>query len=245
MKEERYFYCPDASTSHQMPQEEADHALRVLRLGVGDAISLTDGRGTIYDARISETLKRQCFFEITGKQVQEKLWSGHLHIAVAPTKHADRMEWLAEKATEIGVDELSFLDCRFSERKVMKRERMERVVVSAVKQSHKANMPEIREMCSFEKFIKQYQSGRRYIAHCYEDAELAPNGKPFLMDALAGSVEDALVMIGPEGDFSVSEVRRAMEEGFEPISLGRSRLRTETAALVAVHIMNLNNRTKN
>lgn len=241
MKEERYFYCPDAATCNLMPQEEADHALRVLRLGVGDSIRLIDGKGSFYDACISEISKKRCYYQITEKQQQNPLWNGHLHIAVAPTKHADRMEWFAEKATEIGIDEFSFLDCQFSERKVLKRERMERVVISAVKQSHKTFMPLINEMCSFEHFIKTHNAGFRFIAHCYEDAELIPNGKPFLMDALNGSQNDVLVLVGPEGDFSVKEVKYAMEKGFQPISLGKSRLRTETAALVAVHIMNMNN----
>lgn len=242
MKEERFFYCPDAETTNVLPQAEADHAMRVLRLGVGDSIRLMDGKGNFYEATISEATKRECKYEITDKFPQESSWKGRLHLAVAPTKHSDRMEWLAEKATEIGVDVISFIDCQFSERKVMKCDRIERVVVSAVKQSHKAFMPEVREMCSFEKFIKNCNSGRRFIAHCYEEPELMPNGKPFLLDTLNDDAEEIVVMVGPEGDFSVKEVKMAIDAGFEPISLGRSRLRTETAALVAVHIMNINNR---
>ena len=158
---------------------------------------------------------------------------------MAPTKNMDRTEWFAEKATEIGVDEMTMLNCKYSERKVVKTERIEKILVSAVKQSRKAWMPRLNEMTSFKDFVSQNFRGQKYIAHCYDDADVGDE-KILLKDAIKGG-EDCLVMVGPEGDFSVDEVRLALEHGFKSVSLGRSRLRTETAALVAVHIMNLYN----
>ena len=146
----------------------------------------------------------------------------------------DRNEWFAEKATEIGFDELTFLNCRFSERKVIKNEWIEKILISAIKQSLKARLPKLNEMTDFNKFINQEFKGQKFIAHCYEGE------KPLLKDVLKAG-EDALVLIGPEGDFSEGEVEKAIERGFTPISLGKSRLRTETAALVACHTLNLLN----
>ena len=238
MKEVRYFYAPDLSGT--LPEEEARHIVRVLRMKEGDRINLMDGRGTFYLAEITLADNHHCLYKIIEEDKQERAWSGNIHLAVAPTKLNDRMEWLAEKATEIGWDRVSFLDCRFSERKTIKTERIEKIVQSAVKQSHKAWMPIVDEMQSFEKFIRQYglQPGaeddgvQRFICHCYEGE------KPRLKDVLVKG-RDAIVMIGPEGDFSIDEVQMAGEYGFMPVTLGKSRLRTETAALVAVHLMQL------
>lgn len=228
------FYTPDIRTSHELPEEEAAHALRVLRLQAGDEIMLTDGAGNFYHARISIAAHKRCLVDILEVQPQAPLWSGHLHIALAPTKNMDRIEWLAEKATEIGLDELTFLNCRFSERKVVKTERIAKIMVSAVKQSLKACLPRLNELTDFKAFIARPFGGQKFIAHCY------PGEKLPLKD-VARKGEDALVLIGPEGDFSEEEVRLALEAGFTPISLGPSRLRTETAALVACHILNLKN----
>jgi 16S rRNA (uracil1498-N3)-methyltransferase len=226
------FYTPDIAHSNELPAEEAAHALRVLRLKVGDELTLTDGMGCFYRAEIAVADNKHCLVNVLETLPQPALWKGHLHLALAPTKNMDRMEWLAEKATEIGFDELTFLNCRYSERRVIKLERIEKIVVSAVKQSLKARMPQLHELTDFDKFIRQPFSGQKCIAHCY------PGEKPLLKDILHPE-EDALVLIGPEGDFSEEEVALAIENGFQPISLGASRLRTETAALVAVHLMNL------
>ena len=226
------FYTPDIAHSNELPAEEAAHALRVLRLKAGDELTLTDGMGCFYRAEIAVADNKHCLVNVLETLPQPALWKGHLHLALAPTKNMDRMEWLAEKATEIGFDELTFLNCRYSERRVIKLERIEKIVVSAVKQSLKARMPQLHELTDFDKFIRQPFSGQKCIAHCY------PGEKPLLKDILHPE-EDALVLIGPEGDFSEEEVALAIENGFQPISLGASRLRTETAALVAVHIMNL------
>ena len=228
------FYTPDIDTCSELPEEEAGHCLRVLRLGVGDEVMLTDGKGFFYKAVISAATGKRCQVKVVEKIEQEKFWKGHLHLAMAPTKNMDRIEWFAEKATEIGFDELSFLNCRFSERKVIKTERIEKIVVSAMKQSLKARKPIVNEMTDFAKFMQRDFQGQKFIAHCYEGE------KPLLKEVLKPE-EDALVLIGPEGDFSPEEVQKAEALGFQPISLGKSRLRTETAALVAVHMMNLFN----
>lgn len=228
------FYTPDIDTCPELPEEEAGHCLRVLRLGVGDEVMLTDGKGFFYKAAISAATGKRCQVKVVEKIEQEKFWKGHLHLAMAPTKNMDRIEWFAEKATEIGFDELSFLNCRFSERKVIKTERIEKIVVSAMKQSLKARKPIVNEMTDFAKFMQRDFQGQKFIAHCYEGE------KPLLKEVLKPG-EDALVLIGPEGDFSPEEVQKAEALGFQPISLGKSRLRTETAALVAVHMMNLFN----
>lgn len=233
MKEIRFFYNPDPFGG-VLPDEEATHAVRVLRLSDGDEIYLMDGKGTFYKAEITEADKRHCFYRIVDTMPQPRQWKGHLHLAMAPTKNMDRIEWFAEKATEIGFDELTFLDCKFSERKVVKAERIERILVSAMKQSHKAELPLLNDMTPFETFVGEEHSRQRFICHCYDDS------LPLLSDMLVEG-DDATVMIGPEGDFSIDEVRMAEDVGFVSVGLGKSRLRTETAALVAVHLMHLKN----
>ncbi len=233
------FYTPDIDSTLELPQEEAAHCLRVLRLTSGDEITLTDGKGYFYDAKIATATGKRCLVQIESRKLCEKYWKGHLHLALGPTKNMDRMEWLAEKATEIGFDEMSFLNCRFSERKVLKTDRIDKILVSAMKQSLKPYKPVLNEMEGFNDFMKRMGivEGQKYIAHCY------PGEKALLKDVLkkCGDNESIVVLIGPEGDFSEEEVELAMANGFKPISLGKSRLRTETAALVAVHLMNLIN----
>lgn len=228
------FYTPDIATTSELPEEEAGHCLRVLRLSVGDEIMLTDGKGSFYKAVISVAGGKRCQVKILDTMPQPKGWNGWLHIAMAPTKNMDRTEWFAEKATEIGFDELSFLSCRYSERKIIKSERIEKILVSAIKQSLKGTKPILNEMMDFNRFISQEFKGQKFIAHCHEGE------KPLLKDELVLG-KDALVMIGPEGDFSEEEVAKAIAAGFRPVSLGKSRLRTETAALVACHTLNLLN----
>lgn len=228
------FYTPDIQNSNELPEEEAAHAIRVLRLQTGDEVMLTDGQGNFYRAEISTATNKRCLVRVLETIAQEPLWSGYLHIAMAPTKNMDRTEWFAEKATEIGFDELTFLNCRFSERRVIKTERISKILISAIKQSLKARLPKLNEMTDFDRFIAQPFDGQKFIAHCYEGE------KPLLKDIIRKG-ENALVMIGPEGDFSEEEVEKAIGQGFQSISLGRSRLRTETAALVACHILNLEN----
>jgi 16S rRNA (uracil1498-N3)-methyltransferase len=226
------FYTPDIKDDMQLPEEEASHCIRVLRMKEGDSIRLTDGKGCFYDAVISAVSGKRCMVHIERKEQQEQLWNGYLHIAVAPTKLMDRNEWFVEKAVEIGVDEITFLKTDHSERDVIKMERIEKIAVSAMKQSQKATLPVLNGMTQLRSFIEQGFDGDKYIAHC------EPGSKVLLQDALTPG-HNSLVLIGPEGDFSPAEIEMALKAGFKPISLGPSRLRTETAALVAVHIMNL------
>ena len=226
------FYTPDIKDDMQLPEEEAGHCIRVLRMKEGDSIRLTDGKGCFYDAVISAVSGKRCMVHIERKEQQEQLWNGYLHIAVAPTKLMDRNEWFVEKAVEIGVDEITFLKTDHSERDVVKMERIEKIAVSAMKQSQKATLPVLNGMTPLRSFIEQGFDGDKYIAHC------EPGSKVLLQDALTPG-HNSLVLIGPEGDFSPAEIEMALKAGFKPISLGPSRLRTETAALVAVHIMNL------
>lgn len=236
MKEERYFYVPVADQHCELPEEEAQHALRVLRLKEGDEMMLMDGAGAFYKAIVTEASSKHCFYQIVEQQPQHPVWQGHLHLAMAPTKMMERVEWMVEKAIEVGVDELTFLDCRFSERRVVKLPRIEKIAVSAMKQSRKAWMPRINEMTAFAQFVERHTTGRRYIAHCYQEIE-----RVNLFDHLRrpSSCQDALVLVGPEGDFSVDEVRKAIDAGFVSVDLGKSRLRTETAGLSAVMMMHL------
>ncbi len=237
MKEARYFYVPGASTAGQLPDDEATHAIRVLRLREGDEIFLIDGVGNFHRAEVTLVSSKHCAYQVLETIPQTSVWRGHIHLAMAPTKMMDRVEWMAEKATEIGFDELSFLDCRFSERRVVKTDRVERIVVAAVKQSRKAWMPVVNEMMPFERFVRTPREGAKFIAHCYEEIE-----RNDLFNTLMAMEDDnpqVTILVGPEGDFSVDEVRLAMDNGYVPVSLGECRLRTETAALSAVMMAQL------
>lgn len=274
MKEVRYFYVPDAANQVELPAEEATHALRVLRLKGGDEIFLMDGEGSFFRAEVTAASSKRCLYEIKEEMPQQRAWKGHIHLAIAPTKMMERIEWMAEKATEIGFDELSFLNCQFSERKVVKTTRIDKIVISAVKQSHKAWKPVVNELVSFKEFIQTPRPGRKFICHCYEEVEkkdffteisgilneahapaatessnadvaTAASESPTADVATVASesptadVADITVLVGPEGDFSIDEVRLALENGYESVSLGTSRLRTETAGLVAVHMAHI------
>ena len=221
------FYTPDILTSLQLPEEEAAHCLRVLRLGTGDEVMLTDGKGCFYKAELSSVTGKKCFVKLLETIPDDQSSRGRLTIAVAPTKNLDRMEWFAEKATEVGIDEIVFLDCRYSERRTLKTDRIEKIVISAMKQSLKSRKPQVTGMTKFNDYVSREFNGQKFIAHCHEGE------KPLLRDVLLPG-EDVVVLIGPEGDFSEEEVSLAVREGFRPVSLGKSRLRTETAALVAV-----------
>ena len=228
------FYTPDIQSQAELPEEEAAHAVRVLRLQTGDEVTLTDGKGNFYRAEISTATTKRCLVNILETIPQAPLWSGYLHIAMAPTKNMDRTEWFAEKATEIGIDAITCLNCRFSERREIKPARLEKILVSAMKQSQKATLPQLEGMTDFKSFVSQPFDGRKFIAHC-ED------GDKTLLKQTYRPGENALVLIGPEGDFSPEEIELALQQGFEPISLGESRLRTETAALVACHTIHVLN----
>jgi RNA methyltransferase, RsmE family len=228
------FYAPDIAVNPQLPEEEGKHCTRVLRMGEGEEITITDGKGSFYKAVIEQANPKHCIVSIIETSLQPSLWPFYLHIAIAPTKNMDRIEWFAEKATEIGINEITCLNCRYSERREVKSSRMEKTLVSAMKQSLKATLPKFSGMIDFKTFVKQPFDGRKFIAHCEE-------GDKTLLKHAYNTGENALILIGPEGDFSREEIELALSEGFAPISLGESRLRTETAALVAcqsLHIIN-------
>lgn len=244
MKEVRYFYVPEADIKNELPQDEAQHAAKVLRLEAGDEVFLMDGVGNYYRAELTLVSPKHCLYDIKETLPQKKAWKGRIHLAIAPTKNIDRIEWMTEKCTEIGWDELSFLSCKFSERKQIRTDRIEKIVVSAVKQSRKPIMPKVNELVDFKTFVQQPFNGQKYICHCYDEIE-----KEDLMTLLGSNTlscndggDEALVLVGPEGDFSIDEVRMAMDYGFQSVTLGNFRLRTETAGLMAVTMVQLTKR---
>ena len=239
MKEARYFYVPNATEDNELPTDEAIHAIRVLRLKIGDDIFLIDGKGSFYEAVVTLANSKHCLYKITQTLVQNKTWKGHIHLAIAPTKDISRIEWLVEKATEIGFDEISFLSCQFSERKNLRIDRIERIVISAMKQSRKAWKPIVNNMLSFEDFIQKEVTGQKFICHCYNEIEKTDF---FSNINNSGLFEEITVLIGPEGDFSINEVYQALQQQYKSTTLGNSRLRTETAGLAAVLMANLANR---
>ena len=229
------FYTPDIATTLELPQDEAAHALRVLRLTEGAEVMLTDGKGSFYRAQIDMISGKRCYVRIVETTTPEPLWQGHLHLAMAPTKNMDRMEWFAEKATEAGIDRVVPLKCAHSERKELKTERLRKILVSAMNQSLKTTLPQLDEMTKFETLVKADFDGQKFIGYC-DDA--LPR-KSFVKEYKPGS--NVLILIGPEGDFSPQEVELAMNHGFVPVTFGDSRFRTESAALFgvnAVHAIN-------
>lgn len=236
MKETRYFYVPDAASATELPADEASHAVRVLRMKPGDEMVLMDGVGTFFKAEVAVASPHHCVYRVVEEMPQLPQWHGRYHIAMAPTKLMDRTEWMLEKVTEIGVDEVSLLNCDNSERRVAKPARLEKILVSAMKQSRKAWKPVLNDMAAFRKFVSEPRGGMKFIAHCYEEIP-----RTYLYDELCGRdvSETVTVLIGPEGDFTPDEVRMAVDAGYVPVHLGQSRLRTETAAMVAVMMMHL------
>lgn len=235
----KVFYVPSAATLTEMPMEEALHALRVLRLKSGDEMYLMDGNGVFYRAEVTIAATKRCMYEIKEVLPQEKGWRGNIHIAIAPTKMMDRVEWFCEKATEMGIDDITFLNCKQSERKVMRTVRLDKIVVAAVKQSRKPWKPKLNAMMSFKDFVTAPRGGRKYIAHCHEDIVRKDLFTEVYDLASSEKGEDITVLIGPEGDFSLDEVKLALDNGYESVTLGTSRLRTETAALSATMIAQL------
>ncbi|MDR0427168.1 MAG: 16S rRNA (uracil(1498)-N(3))-methyltransferase [Dysgonamonadaceae bacterium] len=228
------FYAPDILTTPVLPETESQHCIRVLRKREGNQIDIVDGKGHWIRASITEPHPKQCRVEIIETRKACPNRKNRIEIALAPTKNTDRTEWFVEKATETGIDRISFLRTRFSERKELKVDRMIKISVSAMKQSLQATLPDIDEMIDFGKLVTRAFNGLKFIAHCY------PQEKKQL-SSLYKKGEDVLILIGPEGDFSEEEVSLALQNGFRPISLGETRLRTETAALTAcqtIHILN-------
>lgn len=226
------FYAPEIEPPlHTLGEEESKHCIRVLRLGCGDSIHLTDGRGGLFRCEIVEPDPRRCTVRVVSVEREYGRLPYRLTMAVAPTKHIERFEWFLEKATEVGVDRIVPIESAHSERRTIKPERETKVIAAAVKQSLKAYCPVLEPMATFREFVARPFAGRKFIAHCAAPHSAA--GRRYLPAALGGDRE-ALVMIGPEGDFSAEEIALALANGFEEISLGDQRLRTETAAVAAV-----------
>lgn len=226
------FYTPTIEPHYKefiLSEEESKHAVRVLRLAVGDQVQLIDGVGGWYTAEILDAHPKRTTLSVTHVVCNFEKPQYDLHIAVAPTKNIDRLEWFLEKATEIGIQEITPIIAARSERKNVKLDRLNRVVVSAMKQSLKAYLPKINPPISLSKFFEQAQSAVytvKTIAHC------ADGEKQYLQDVCTAGGR-YLILIGPEGDFSEAEIQQALSLGYKPVSLGNSRLRTETAALAS------------
>lgn len=223
------FYAPDIADTLTLPEIESGHCVRVLRLAEGDEIGIIDGQGIYYRAVITLAHNKRCVVRIVETIEQPPHWAGSIEIAIAPTKNLDRIEWFAEKTTEMGVDAIVPLLCRFSERKELKNERIEKILISAMKQSLKAQLPRLESMTPFEQYVKQPFEGERFIAHCHAESE-----RQLLSQCYTAGAR-VRILIGPEGDFSPEEVALAIAQGYRPVSLGASRLRTETAGVVACH----------
>ena len=225
------FYLENPKDEIILSAEESKHATKVLRKKEGDILNFTDGKGAFYKAEITIADSRKCRLKVVSTEKKEKQHNYHLHIAIAPTKNMDRFEWFLEKATEIGIDEITPIICSRSERKVIKTERCNRILLSAIKQSLKFYVPKLNEAISLNDFIKQDYKGTKYIAHC-EDGE-----KKELKTV--NKTEKTLILIGPEGDFTQKEIDLVLQNKFKEVSLGTSRLRTETAGIVAAHTINI------
>ena len=227
------FYLENPENEIILSSEESKHTTKVLRKKYGDVLEFTDGKGNFYKAEITVADSRKCRLKIVSSEQKGKQHNYHLHIAIAPTKNMDRFEWFLEKATEIGIDEITPIICSRSERKVIKTQRCNRILLSAMKQSLKFHLPKLNEAISFQEFTNQNFEGRKYIAHCEKSDKLELRKE--------NAAERTLILIGPEGDFSTTEIEMALQNQFKAVSLGTSRLRTETAGIVAVHTININN----
>lgn len=230
------FYTPDITSDiYTLNEEESKHCSKVLRLNLGDMIHLIDGKGGLYEAEIRGMNKKNVQLKVIRQQHEFGKRNHHLHIAIAPTKNIDRLEWFLEKATEIGIDEITPIICDRSERKIVKEERLEKVITSAVKQSLTAYHPQLNLAISFAELMKQQSEAEKMIAHCMEGE------KPFIKNSTVPH-QSYLILIGPEGDFTPAELAIALQNGYKPVTLGNTRLRTETAALAACFEVNYINR---
>lgn len=229
------FFAPDIENSDTLPESDSQHAIRVLRMKTGDTIDVVDGKGHRFLCRLIDPHPKHAVVEIVERMDLPPVWPNRIVIGIAPTKHLDRMEWVVEKLTEIGVNRIVPLRCRHSERKELKRERLEKIAVSAMKQSLKATLPTIDEMTDFKRFVSETGTSQRFIAYCDDTISRKLLAKEYK------AYDDTTILIGPEGDFSQEEIRLALDSGFRPVTLGDNRLRTETAAVVACdtcHIIN-------
>lgn len=224
------FYAPDINgNKYVLDQNESKHIVRVMRMSSGTPVKLVDGKGNLYEGVIDDPDPRECTIKITGVVNNFETRDYNLHIAISPLKNTDRLEWFIEKSVEIGVDEITPVICRNTEKQKIKKERLVNIIVSAMKQSLKSTLTRINDPVDFKDLIENAYDGTRMIAHCNE---------AYKRRGIADSYQhgnNAMIMIGPEGDFSNEEIKAAMGKGFEGIHLGKSRLRTETAGVAACH----------
>jgi 16S rRNA (uracil1498-N3)-methyltransferase len=215
----------NSATQFSFPEEESRHIVRVLRKQVGDELQITNGKGYIFTAKIIDANEKRCKIEVVSKvkKHQKMHW---LHMVVAPTKSNERYEWFLEKATEIGVNEITPIICANSERKTLKMERLKKVLLSAMKQSNRSYLPKLNDLITFDEFLNKEHKGLRFIAHCKDDEKMD-------LKRRVAADKDVIILIGPEGDFTKQEINRSYELGFLPVSLNEGRLRTETAAIIA------------
>lgn len=230
------FYCPDINPNqiYTLGKEESQHCVKVLRLKEGDKIHLTDGLGNLYEAEIIEASPKACGISVIKTQAEFNKRDYYLHVAIAPTKNIARIEWFLEKATEIGIDEITPIVCEHSEREIVKQERLEKIIVSAMKQSLKTYLPRLNPTTPLLQLIENAKEKHKYIGYCF------PEDRKKIIDIYKPK-ESVLIVIGPEGDFSEREVEEAIKNNFQKITLGKERLRTETAGLYVVntiHILN-------
>lgn len=230
MRDLPLFHAPDILTDDQLPESEAGHCMRVLRCEVGDEIYVTDGRGMLYEAHLTEVSKRACRVAIHQAIPWQPHWQGYLTLALAPTKSIERMEWLLEKAVEVGVNRILLLKTKHSERKHINAERLQRIMLSALKQSHKALLAELLTDISLDEALTLTEGSTRLILHCRGEGTTQRQ----LPHTYYQGVGDVSLFIGPEGDFTLEEISEAELRGAYPTTLGDTRLRTETAALSAL-----------
>ena len=226
------FYAPEITLPlYTLSEEESKHCVRVLRMKRGDELHITDGRGNMYRCKVVDDNAKRCTVEVVHTTPNYEPLAYELVMAVAPTKNIDRYEWFLEKATEVGISEVYPLECDHSERRQIKAEREEKVITAAVKQSLKAYHPTLHDMTRFRDVVTMPFEGQKFIAHCNDDL-----GEREYLGKLVEKGGRSLILIGPEGDFSEEEITFALNNGFKAISLGKERLRTETAALIATVI---------
>lgn len=227
------FYCATAPEQNVLDEVESQHAVKVLRLAEGAAIMVTNGKGSTFEGVISKANFKKCEFSIAKHINTDKESATYIHIAIAPTKSSDRIEWFVEKCVEIGVDEISFIQCNHSEKKNLNLDRVVKVAVSAMKQSQKAHLPIINPLIPYKQFIKEAAGDQKFIAYV-SDASVNLH-----LSKAARKDSKYIVLIGPEGDFSPTEIELALANKYTPVSLGTSRLRTETAGITACLALNL------
>lgn len=233
------FYSPDIAETLTLPESDSHHAVKVMRMREGDAVQVIDGRGNLYTCRLTEAHPKHAAVQITDRCTQPLPWSQRLTVAVAPTKHLDRMEWLVEKLTEVGVNRIVPILCERSERRELKAERLRKIAVSAMKQSLKSWLPEVDELTPIRRAVETVEARQRFVGYCDESVERRDFASIYRPDT------DTVIFIGPEGDFSPAEIALLTDSGVTPVTLGNNRLRTETAALYAItacHILDSTSR---